>query len=144
MADFTTQSPDRIIASWNNINITGYADDTFIEIERDEDGFTFMTGALGDTTRVRSLNRSGKVTFTLMALAPVNDLLADAAQEDEDTGEGYGPLQIVDLNGTMLVSAANAWISKRPKIERAREATTVQWVLQCADLVVFEGGGTLR
>lgn len=143
MADFRNHAADAVIAVWNGININGYGNDTFIEIERNEDGFITLTGALGDVTRARSLNKTGKVTFTLMASAPVNDLLAAAAQLDEDTGLGYGPLQIKDLNGNMLVSAADAWIMKRPKIERAREASTIQWVLECAELVVFEGGNVL-
>ncbi len=140
MADFTQHSADAIICVWNGINIVGFADDTFVEIERNEEGFTLLIGALGDGARARSLNKSGKITFTLMAAAPVNSLLAAAAQADEITGEGYGPIQIKDLNGEMLVSAAEAWVSKRPKIERAAANSTIQWVLECRSLEVFEGG----
>lgn len=140
MANAKNHSPDAVVANLDGINISGYADDTFIEVERNEDAITLYVGAGGEYCRSRSLNKSGTVTFTLMATSSVNDLLAAMAQLDEDTGTGYGPLLIKDLNGTMLVSAAEAWIKKRPKIERAREAGTIQWVIECGELIVFEGG----
>ncbi len=137
---FNNHSPDAIISTWNGINIIGYADDTFVEVERDEDGFTTLTGALGDVVRARSLNKTGKVTFTLLAASPTNDLLSAAATLDAATGLGYGPLQIKDLNGTMLCFAAEAWIMKHPKVERGREAGTVQWTIACAQLEIYAGG----
>ncbi len=143
MADFRTHSPDRIITTWAGININGYAADTFIEIERNEDSFMLYKGALDDGCRARNLNRSGKITITLMASAPVNDDLAAKAQEDEDFGTGYGPFQCIDLSGNMVVEAAEAWVSKRPKIERGKEAGTIQWVFECNSMIVTEGGNTI-
>lgn len=131
---------DQVVVIWNGILINGYANDTFVEIERDEDGWTTYVGALGDVCRTRNLNRMGKVTVTLMATAAVNDLLAAQAELDEQFGTAYGPIQIKDLNGTMICSGAEAWVMKRPKIERAKESGTVQWVFAVAELKMFEGG----
>lgn len=140
MAVFTQYTPDKVIANWFTLTINGFAAETFIEIERDEDGFTKYKGVLDDTCRTRNLNTGGSVTFTLMMHAPINNDLSLYAQEDETFGNGAYPLQIKDLSGRMLVSAAEAWIKKRPKIERGKDAGTIQWVFDCAQLVIFEGG----
>jgi hypothetical protein len=138
---FRNYDPSEVALSWMGINITGYSDGTFIEAERDEDAFTKYVGALGDVTRARNLNRSGKVTVTLMASAPVNDLIAAIASVDDAFGSGgVGPLSITDFNGTTVCGATYAWVMKQPKIERAKEAGTVQWVFDCAQLFIKAGG----
>ena len=139
----TNYHTDQVVVTWNGINITGYAADTFVEVERDEEGFTSYVGSLGDVCRTKNMNRMGKITVTLMASASVNDLLAAAAQDDEESGLDYGPIQVKDLNGTMRADGAEAWIEKRPKIERAKEAGTIQWVFVVAKLNMFEGGNVL-
>ncbi|HEY6018999.1 MAG TPA: phage protein [Candidatus Paceibacterota bacterium] len=143
MAQLQNYHTDKVLASWQNVNITGYANDTFIEVERNEDSFTLYVGSLGEGCRTKNLNRSGKITITLMASSPINDLLAQAAQTDEDSGLDYGPLSITDLNGNMVCFAAEAWVMKRPKIERAKEAGTVQWVFEAVVLELFEGGNVI-
>jgi len=140
MGFFKNYSPDQVVFSFNGVNVTGYFDGTFIEVERDEDSFTKHVGALGDVTRTRNLNRSGKVTVTLKSEAPVNDILAALNVADEQFGLNYGAMMLSDLNGNMLVRATQAWIMKAPKVERAKESGSVQWVFDCADLFVFPGG----
>jgi hypothetical protein len=83
MGDFKTYSPEHVILAFNGVIISGYANDTFIEVERDEDTFMKYTGSLGDVARTTNLNRGGKVTVTLMAVAPINDDLANMALADE-------------------------------------------------------------
>lgn len=143
MSFFRNYDPSQVIFSFFGINVTGYMDGTFIEVERDEDAFTKHVGALGDVTRTRNLNRSGKVTLTLKSEAPSNDLLAALHAQDEQFGLNYGPLSIKDLNGNMRVSATYAWVQKAPKIERAKESGSVQWVFDCADVSIFAGGNII-
>lgn len=133
-------SPDNVLLSWDGIPITGYAKDTFIEVEREEDSWLTYVGSLGDVCRTKNLNKMGKVTVTLMATAPVNTLLAAKAQDDEDHGQDSGPILLKDLSGALQVDGADAWVMKRPKIERAHESGTIQWVFVVAKLNVFEGG----
>lgn len=140
---FTQYSADKVIITWSAFDINGIAEDTFVEIERDEDGFTTYTGALGDVCRTRSLNHTGKITITLMQTAPINNDLSRLAQIDEDEGTEVYPIQIKDTSGNLLVSGAEAWIMKRPKIERSAKAGTIQWVFAVADLEIFEGGADL-
>lgn len=143
MAEFHTYSPDKVIGAFGPIILGGYANDTFIEVERDEDSFMKYTGALGDVARSRNLNRGGKITITLMAVSPTNDALANLAQDDEDFGQNYLPFEIRDDSGNMFVHAEIAWIQKMPKIDRGKESGTVQWVFDCADVAVYVGGNNI-
>lgn len=135
--------PSQVIFSFFGINVGGYMDGTFIEVERDEDAFTKTVGSLGDVTRTRNLNRAGKVTLTLKSEAPSNDLLSALHAQDEQFGLSYGPLSIKDLNGNMRCNATYAWIMKAPKVERAKESGSVQWVFDCADISIFAGGNVI-
>lgn len=124
-------------------DITGYAEGTFIEIERDEDGFTTTVGSLGDVVRTRNLSRVAKVTLTLMAQAPANDILDQISQDDEDTGDNVKSFQMKDLNANVRCDGPEAWVMKKPKVERAKEAGTVQWVLCVANCEIRAGGNVV-
>lgn len=143
MADFNNYSPDKVIVNFAGLIINGYANDTFIEVERDEDGFMKYTGALGDVARSRNLNKGGKVTITLMQVSAINDRLYELAALDEFDGTAYGELQIKDTSGNMRCHAEIAWIQKWPKVERGKESGTIQWVFDCADIEVIPGGNTI-
>ncbi len=133
-------SPDEVSMSFKGINITGIQDGTFIEAERNEDAFTTHVGSNGDVTRTKNLNKTGKVTLTLMAESTTNDLLMALHSQDEILGTAYGVLQITDHNGAMRCEAAEAWIMKVPKAERAKESGSCVWVFECARLEIIQGG----
>lgn len=140
MSQFKNYDPGRIIFSWRGIDVIGFMDGTFIKAERNEDSFKADVGAGGDVTRVRSRNRTGKVTLTLQAASPTNDLFAAVAAQDELFGTGYGPLLGKDLNGTTVIQADVAWIMKPSDIEFAVESSGREWVLECAELELSAGG----
>lgn len=143
MSEFHTYSPDRVIVTFAGAIINGFANDTFVEVERDEDGFMKYVGSLADVCRTRNLNHAGKVTLTLMAVASINDTLSDLALSDEVDGDTFGELLIKDLSGNMICHSEIAWILKWPKAERGKESGTIQWVFDCADIEVFTGGNVL-
>lgn len=140
---FRTYNPAIVTVSFKGINITGFMDGTFIEVERDEDTFTKHVGATGDVTRTRNNNKSGKVTVTLTQASATNDLLAALALLDEQFGGQYGAFQIKDLSGNMKCRSTQAWIKKQPKVERAKESGSVQWEFDCAELEMFVGGNII-
>lgn len=143
MGDFKTYSPDLVVVTVGPYIISGYANDTFVTVERDEATFTKYTGSLGDVARSRNLNKGGKITLTLMAVAPINDGLSSMAATDEDLNAGFFPVQIRDNSGTLIINSEIAWIEKWPTIERGKESGTVEWVIDCADITMDAGGGVL-
>ncbi len=137
---FHQYDPRRVIGSFRGIPFLGVKDGTFIEAERLEEAFAMDVGSVGDVCRVQNLNRTGRVTVTLMQSSPSNDLLSQVAQLDELSQTGFGPILVRDLNGNAVVEAPISWIVKIPKLERADQAMGVQWVFDCHEFVTFIGG----
>lgn len=143
MSIFRNYDPQRIVVTWGSIIMQGYATDSFVEVAREVETFTKQTGAGGDVTRTRNRNRSGTVTVRLMQASPTNDLLAARLRLDEQTGLGYAPLTVQDLNGTTLHSAPNAWIQKPADDARGAEAGELEWIFDCDVLDMFNGGAVV-
>jgi len=144
MATFDNYDPKQVIVAFRGIELLGYAEGTFVVAERLEDAFSMEVGSQGDITRVRSRNRTGSITVTLMAGSAVNDSLSAIATSDELTGLGYGSAIVKDLNGNTLVTAAQAWIRKVPNVEYAGDSRgSREWVFDCAELVVNVGGAVV-
>lgn len=143
---FKTYNPRRVTFSFKGFNFSAFAEGTFIKVSRNEDGFTTQVGSNGDVTRTKNLNRTGKVTLTIVATSLENDILAALYVADENAvaaSPGVGALQIKDLSGNMRVRAAQAWVMKIPDVERAKESGNVEWVIECAELEVFPGGNVV-
>jgi hypothetical protein len=143
MPQFHEYSADFCDIVYGGIHITGFADNAFVEIEFEEDDFKKQTGSLGDVTRTRQLNRSGKITITLMDAAPVNDQLMQFAATDRATGGGFKPFTFQDRSSNTTARATEVWVMKLPKVGRAKESGTTVWVFEAAFLDVTIGGSVL-
>lgn len=142
MPRLSAYSPDFVDTVYGGILFTGYAE-KFITVEYEEDDFKKQVGALGDVTRTRQLNRSGKMTVTLMDASETNDLLMAFALSDRQTGQNFRPFKMTDRSSNTTVNATQAWIQKIPKIERGKESGTVEWVFEAAFLDIRVGGSIL-
>lgn len=122
--------------------IQEFAPDTFISAKRDEDAYSKQVGAKGETTRTRNANKGGSIEITLMQQSPSNDVLSALAVLDELSGTGVGEAQVTDATTTAtLAHAQNAWVKKIADLDRAKEAGTVSWIIDCDNLELFVGGG---
>ena len=137
-----TYDPAQVTIIFAGIPVSGFAEGTFVSIERNEDSFTLQVGADGEATRAKSNNRSGRVTLTLIQSSIVNDAFSAllAVDENSPSGDGIGPLLIKDLSGRTLVAAETAWLVKPATAEFAREATEREWVIETDRLNTFIGG----
>lgn len=118
----------------------GFADGSFIKVSRNEDTFTLMVGADGETVRTRSRNKSGTIELTLLASSDFNDVLSKAMLLDEQTGAGVGPFLLQEIGGTTVLAAGNTWVKKAPDVEYGKEHPNRTWVLE-ADSIEFHVGG---
>lgn len=121
--------------------ITGWAED-FLEVERNEDAWTLMTGASGESTRAKNANKSGRFRITLLASSEDNDYLMGLLLADETTGNGTVPVYHKDNRGTTLNTAATAWIVKSPTQGFGKDGGTRTWELETDELIHFAGGNT--
>lgn len=134
-----TWDPTQLVITFGGYHLTGYADGTFCNVERNEDMWSLQMGTDGTGTRSKSSNRSGRVTVTLMQSSPSNDVLSDFALADEATNGAALPLMVKDINGTSLYSAEKAWLVKTAPAEHGREATGREWVFETDELLVHVG-----
>lgn len=136
-----TWDPGKVTSVFAGAIITGFSDGSMVKASRNVDTFTLVKGADGEGCRIRSRDKSGRVTFSLMQSSASNDILSAIAELDESTGAGIGPLLIKDLNGTLVVAAQAAWIVKPADWEAAKTLSDREWVLEANDL--FIAGGTI-
>ena len=135
-----TYDPAGVTVSVGGYPIQGFADGTFINVERSADLFSKVVGADGFTSRSKSNDRSGTVTITLKQTSPSNDVLAGIQLLDEVSNQGVVPVMVKDINGNTLVFSESGWIRKAPTIEEGRDLTDREWAFDCADLDMFAGG----
>lgn len=140
----TQYDPKALVVTLGPVLVSGFAPDTFLAVEKNNDTFSLQIGADGEATRTRSRDNSGKVTVTLMQGAAANDLLQAVHELDRVTPAGAGtqPLLVKDLFGRTLFAAERAWIVKPAPSEFAAEAGTREWVIESDDLRIFVGGST--
>lgn len=141
---FHQYDPSLVVVVFRGITINGFAEGTFIKVERAEDLWTSKSGAQGDVVRVRNRNKMGSATIELLAESPANELLSAAYDLDEKDGTGSGDFMVKDLNSQKtLANAPVAWIKKIPALERATEGGKVTWVLDMAALKTFLAGSII-
>jgi hypothetical protein len=135
-----TYNPKRVLFSYRGVPISGFADGTFIKVERASPAFAKTVGADGETARTASADKSGKITVTLMQTSASNDYLTQCLLNDELSNLNTGPAMCKDASGTSLFLAGEAWITAHPAPEFGKEIGTREWVFETGKLEMFEGG----
>lgn len=118
----------------------GYADGTFIVVERDEPTFTKKVGVDGEACRAKSNNKGGKITITLLQSSEFNDDLAAFQAADELTNQGVQPALVKDNSGRTVCAAGTAWIQKPANGEFAKETSNRVWIIETDEIDMFIGG----
>lgn len=131
-----------------DVSLAGYTidggwseDETFIEIEYDEDPFTLHKGVDGEGVRARTNNRSATIRIHLMQGAASNAVLSALHNGDlaAQNGAGVGVLKVNDRNGTPKYFGEHAWVQSPPNPSYAKGPVTRTWTCRCNHLDSFEG-----
>lgn len=120
---------------------SGVADGTFLTISSVTPGFSSKVGVDGTVTRARSHDRRATARVVLMQSSEVNDRLSAIYEADRQAvnGTGVGAFFVQDRDGTTVATASKAYISDDPDLTLEAEATTREWVIEIADLVIVHG-----
>jgi len=132
--------PKEVVVTIGGVPMQGFADGTFVTINRISDAFTSVAGADGEIARAKSNDKRGELTLTLMQTSLSNDVLSGIAVIDENTNGGVVPVIVKDLSGTTTYFSGTGWIRKVPDSEFGKEISNREWVLELADMDVFVGG----
>lgn len=135
-----TYSPKEISVIVAGTIITGFAEDSFLSIERSSDAFDKVVGADGEVARTASADRSGTITITLLQTSASNDILSALQLADEISLAGKFPVMVKDTLGTSLYLSATAWVQKVSDADYGSSIGEREWVIECADLSALVGG----
>lgn len=135
-----TFDPGKFIITIAGLPINGFADGTYINIERETDTFSKEIGADGVVSRVAMNDKSALLTITLSQTSPSNDALSILHNADELTGQGVVPIAVKDITGRSTYISGSGWIKKPAGFEGSKELTTREWVIDMAETIWFTGG----
>ena len=135
-----TYSAKDFLITFGAVPITGYGDDTFLELEFDEDDFTEKAGSDGNVTRSHNANNMMTGTLSIMQTALSNGVLTAARNADKALpGSGVKAFFVKDLLGNDVVTG-KAYVKKMPTITRGKEAEVHEWAIKVVDPVVVLAG----
>ncbi len=117
-----------------NIIVQGFAPDTKVVVDRDEDAFTKRTGTDGDTTRSKSNNKGGSIEITLEQSSPTNRQFTELADLDELNGRGTRAGMVKDNSGNSVHATRACWVKKRPAAYYGAESTDRVWIFDTGEL----------
>jgi hypothetical protein len=137
-----TYDPQKVKLSLGGQIASGYADGTFISVERDEDSWSKVVGADGEVSRAKSANTAATLTLTLAQTSPFNDILSALAALDEVSAAGIFPVILKDNGGTTLISSGAGWVKKPPTVVMGKVVEGREWVLDLGKTIFFAGGNT--
>lgn len=122
--------------------LTGFADGTFIDIERDTDTFEDVSGANGEVGRVMKNDKRGNFVITLLQTSDDNKTLSNLHAADEATGSATFPVLVKDSSGDSFYSGAVCWIKKTAKAGYSKGIETREWTIRAAHLIPYVAGNS--
>ena len=121
--------------------ISGLAGGSFIKIKRNKPLFTQKVGSHGDVCEIRSTDKTGILTFSLLSKSRGNDAMSALILADESSPYGTTalPILIKDSNGTTLATGMGR-ISQWPDLEWSEDSPVHEWTILLNTLELFVGG----
>ncbi len=135
-----TYDPAQVALVFGGQIMEGFAEGTFISVERNEDAFSLTIGSDGSGTRTKSNNRSGIFTMTLNQSSPSNDVLSGFALSDERNNAGTFTGLTKDNSGRSINAAESCWVKKMATQEFSNGSSNREWVIETDNLEIFIGG----
>ena len=131
-----TFDPKALIITAAGSTILGFAE-TQVAISRPDPMWNSQVGALGDTMRVKTNNKTTDVVFTLQQSSPSLAFLDAIAFADEsELSNGVFTLEIKYVGGTeaqVLLFTAEAYIEKKPDATWGNTPQDREFTIKCAD-----------
>lgn len=125
--------------------VSGYSEDSIVNIERTAETFTMYTGADNTSTRIYNANKSATITLSLQQTSASNDILSllyanDAASRNSS---GLFSLQISDASGRSRYFSDDAYVGVVPNSQFGNTMQVRDWVLHAHNLDTYIGGNAV-
>jgi hypothetical protein len=125
-----TYNPKEVLISFGIHPVSGFAEDSFINIEPNGDGVSTVVGCDGEVINSLDPNETATVTVTLLQESLTNAYLDKMWKlySKSYRSEGMFPITVKDLRGGTLDSCEQAWVVKHSsrgygKTQQSRELT---------------------
>lgn len=129
-------NPDEVMIYFLGGLVSGFAEDSMVEVTQMAPGFDDVCGIDGEVARSRTNDRRVKVVVSLLQTSLSNALFSAAHKSDLNSpnGLGVGTFEMNDLSsqGT-VVSGAQAWIVQYPDSTMERKAGARKWEIRIAN-----------
>lgn len=125
--------------------VSGYMEDSHINIERSKDTYTSYTGVDNVTTRIHSADTSAKVTLSLQQSSASNDVLSQLYVNDKNSRNSSGlfAVTIKDGSGRSVYFSQESWIGVVPNSQFGSGMNGREWVIHSARMDSNIGGNSL-
>lgn len=141
MAFSKDYDPLKVAIHIAGVAVEGFADGTFVTVNRNSQSWTGSSGAGGEHARAKSNDKSGTVELTLMQTSATNDRLSAFLLADENAnGAGKFGFTLTDANGQTSVAALDMWVQQPPALEFGKELSDRVWTLETGNLIYGPGG----
>ena len=115
--------PEAVTVPLGDMFLTGYAEDSKIELEKNEDDTIAKVGVGGDVTYTNNHDRTGKAKISLMNSSPCLPRIYEIAAGFESFS-----FAIIDMNDNgQNIACDDCRIIKRPTKPVKKEAETVEF-----------------
>jgi hypothetical protein len=128
----------KVLVSFGNYALSGFADDSHVVIEPNGEGTTKVVGADGEVSRSISPDNTGKIKVSLQQTSDSVPYLQKMFDLDQETGAGIAPLMVTDLSGGVLAQTDQAWITALPTRTYGKATQNIEVQFDCADMTITE------
>lgn len=126
---------NKFIVILGGIEINGFAKDSFVKVEQNEDTMTDDEGIDGEIAVVATNRHKCTVTLQILQSSLSNDILSGF-----QIAKQLIPLLIKDLKGTTVFGAEYAWIKKPSVLDYGSEPKIREWAVNAAPYIFINGG----
>ena len=117
MNEVKTYNPKDVTVIYDGMVITGFAEDSMVQAEKNEDNMIPHVGVLGEVSVAINADNTGTVTLSLASTSPFIKILADKARANT-----IAPLSVVNMNKYGVnVGGTQAFIIKAPDVSIGKE-----------------------
>ena len=135
-----TFDPSQLSVVFGTSAMVGFAEDTMISVETEDQQYNDNTDIHGNVTRYKVNRNTARITLTLTESSVSNDVLSNYAELDRASDAGSFPIMIKDPNGTTLFSSTSGYVLQKPSVDFGMEAKNREWQIKATNVSNFIGG----
>lgn len=124
--------PKNVTLLLGGVEPVDYAEDTAIEISKEEDRILKKVGVDGAVAIARNRNECGMITISLKNTSRTNQSLIDWYNQEE-TGIPWFDVSFVDPSSGIVLQT-QGWVETQPTLSMAQEIMQLDWVIGVANV----------